>query len=142
MQRDRVYYVAVRVLKEAVTCGREELASLGTCFGKFTKTRRFRLQITALDYLAQFAKYKIWIKPQGEMSFLYGNHILKAHIGRMTENVPKYQGVVIYSMSDVPLGFGVAAYATKECRKVEPTAIVCFHQADVGEYLRTEQEIA
>lgn len=74
------------------------------------------------------------------MSFLYGNHILKAHIGRMTENVPKYQGVVIYSMSDVPLGFGVASYSTKECRKVEPTAIVTFHQADIGEYLRSEQE--
>ena len=46
----------------------------------------------------------MWIKPGGEMSFLYGNNVLKAHLGRITENTPKYHGVVFYSMSDVPLG--------------------------------------
>ncbi len=75
------------------------------------------------------------------MSFLYGNNVLKAHLGRITEDTPKYQGVVLYSMSDVPLGFGVSAYSTKECRKLEPTAIVCFHQADIGEYLRSEDTL-
>lgn len=127
------------MLKEARSSERGNLASLGTCFGKFTKkTQKFKLHITALDYLAQYAKYKVWIKPQGEMSFLYGNNILKAHLGRITENTAKYQGVVIFSMSDVPLGFGTTAYSTAECRKVDPTAIVCFRQADVGEYLRDE----
>jgi len=90
------------------------------------------------DYLAQYAKHKVWVKPNGEMSYLYGNHVLKAHLGRITENTPKYQGVVFFSMADVPLGFGVTAHSTQECRKLEPTAIVAFHQADVGEYLRSE----
>ncbi len=49
-------------------------------------------------------QYKLWVKPAGEMSFLYGNHVVKAHLGRITENTPKYQGVVVYSMSDIPLG--------------------------------------
>jgi ribosome biogenesis protein Nip4 len=40
--------------------------SIGTCFGKFTKGGKFRLSITSLDYLAKFAKNKIWLKPQGE----------------------------------------------------------------------------
>ena len=43
--------------------------SLGTCFGKFTKTGKFRLHITSLPYLAQYAKFKIWIKQNGEMPF-------------------------------------------------------------------------
>lgn len=30
--------------------------SVGTCFGKFTKTNKFRLHITALDFLAPYAK--------------------------------------------------------------------------------------
>lgn len=30
--------------------------SVGTCFGKFTKTTKFRLHITALDFLAPYAK--------------------------------------------------------------------------------------
>lgn len=35
---------------------RESLLSLGTCFGKFTKSGKFRLHITALDYVSQYAK--------------------------------------------------------------------------------------
>lgn len=50
-------------------------------------------------------------------------------------------GVVVYSMSDVPLGFGVTAKSTQECRGLDPSAIVAFHQADNGEYLRAEDEI-
>ncbi len=28
----------------------------GTCFGKFTKTKKFKLHVTCLDYLAPYAK--------------------------------------------------------------------------------------
>ncbi len=102
-------------MRKATNMGRDELISLGTCFGKFTKTRKFKLHITALDYLAQYAKvspppakkgattallqsnsiiyfnqqYKVWVKPAAEMSFLYGNHISKAGLGRITEDTPQ-----------------------------------------------------
>lgn len=66
---------------------------------------------------------------------------MKTGLGRITENTPGYTGVVIYSMADVPLGFGVTAKSTGECRSAEPNAIVVFHQADVGEYLRAEDEL-
>lgn len=114
--------------------------------------------------------YQVWIKPNGEMPFLYGNHVVKAHLGRITEDTPEHQGVVIYNMNDIPLvrafsccityaahfwkGFGVTARSTLDTRKLDPTAIVVFHQAyvvwsllltlthvydsDVGEYLRDE----
>ena len=95
----------------------------------------------ALDLLAQHGKYKMWVKPTSEMSFLYGNHLLKSGLGRVTENTPTNQGVVILSMSDVPLGFGVCAKSTQECRKADPSAVVCFHQADIGEYLRAEDDM-
>mmetsp|Transcript_16994 Transcript_16994/g.25508 ORF Transcript_16994/g.25508 Transcript_16994/m.25508 type:complete len:186 (+) Transcript_16994:41-598(+) len=141
MQKDRVYYASEKLVRRAQCVSRENLASLGVCFGKFTKTKKFRLEITALEFLAKFAQYKIWIKPGGVMSYLYGNHVLKAHLGRITENTPKNQGVVFFSMGDVPLGFGVSAYSTKECRKLQGTAIVAFHQADVGQYLRSEDSL-
>ena len=70
-----------------------------------------------------------------------GNHVTKAGLGRITEDTPKYQGVIVYNMSDVPLGFGVTARSTSETRKLEPTGIVAFHQADVGEYLRDEETL-
>lgn len=77
------------VLKVANSVGRDELHSMGTNMGKFTRTKKFRLHVTALDILAQYAKYKVWIKPTAEMAFLYGNHIIKAGLGRITENTPK-----------------------------------------------------
>uniref|UniRef100_A0A8D0BD51 Nucleolar pre-rRNA processing protein NIP7 n=1 Tax=Salvator merianae TaxID=96440 RepID=A0A8D0BD51_SALMN len=94
LHKDRVYYLSERILKMATNIPREHLVSLGTCFGKFTKTQKFRLHITALDYLAPYAK-----------------------------------------------GFGVAAKSTQECRKVDPMAIVVFHQADIGEYIRHEETL-
>jgi len=72
------------------------------------------------------------------MPFMYGNHVLKAHLGRITEDTPEHQGAIIYSMNDIPLGFGVTARSTSDCRKLDPTGIVVFHQADIGEYLRGE----
>jgi ribosome biogenesis protein Nip4 len=49
-------------------------------------------------------QYKVWVKPSSEMSFLYGNNVVKSGLGRMTEGIPKYAGVVVYSMTDIPLG--------------------------------------
>ncbi|KAJ1939695.1 60S ribosome subunit biogenesis protein NIP7 [Linderina pennispora] len=141
LQKDRVYYVSESIMRKATSVGRHNLISLGTCFGKFTKTGKFRMHITALPLLAQYAKYKVWVKPNGEMPFLYGNHIVKAHIGRVTEDTPEHQGVVIFNMADVPLGFGVSARSTVDMRKVDPTGIVVFHQSDNGEYLREEDAL-
>ena len=51
------------------------------------------------------------------------------------------QGVVVLNMADVPLGFGTASKSTAEVRKLDPQGVVAFHQADVGEYLRCEDEM-
>lgn len=83
----------------------------------------------ALLRSSPFALLKIWIKPNGEMPFLYGNHIVKAHLGKITEDTPEHQGVVVYSMADVPLGFGVTARSTIDTRKLDPTSIIVFNQA-------------
>ena len=90
-------------MKKATSISRDRLLSLGTPFGKFTHSGKFRLSITSLDYLAPYSKYKIWIKSAGEMPFLYGNHVLKTHLGRVTEDCPEHQGVVIMNMNDIPL---------------------------------------
>ena len=108
LHRDRVYYVSEKIMKQVIWCvekniqlfitflqasnvARENLISLGTCFGKFTKTRKFRLHITALDFLAPYAQHKIWAKTGAEQQFLYGHHVMKSGLGRITENTPKYQ---------------------------------------------------
>lgn len=84
---------------------------------------------------------QIWVKPSSEMSFLYGNHVLKSGLAKITENTPTNAGVVIFSLADIPLGFGVTAKSTAECRSADPGNIVALHQADVGEYLRAEDEL-
>lgn len=163
-----VYYCSEKLMRQSTNIGTDELLSIGTAVGKLTKTKKFHLRITFLDYLAQYAKvrplgsaasdrstkamahtlsilpslqYKVWIKPNSEMSFLYGNNVVKSGLGRITEGTPQYAGVVVYSMNDIPLGFGIAAQATELCKDLEPTAYVVLHQADIGEYLRVEDEM-
>ncbi|CAD7676038.1 unnamed protein product [Nyctereutes procyonoides] len=107
LHNNQVYYVSEKILKLAANISGDKLVSLGTCFGKFTKSHRFRLHVT----------------PGAEQSFLYGNHMLKSGLSRITENT--CQGVMVYSMAD----------STQDCSKVDPMATVAFHQADIGEYL-------
>jgi 60S ribosome subunit biogenesis protein NIP7 len=161
VQKDRVYYVRESLANLATSVARESLLSLGTCLGKFTKTGKFRMHITSLDVIAPHARYKVWVKANGEMPFLYGGHVVKAHVGRWSEDCPEHQGVVVLSMNDTPLvsrllngqekgldglltfsqGFGVTARSTAEGRRLDPTGIVVFRQADCGEYLRDEDTL-
>lgn len=60
----------------------------------------------------------------------------KSGLARMTEGTPQYAGVVVYNMSDVPLGFGVAAQSTQHCQTLDVQSNVVLHQADIGDYLR------
>lgn len=141
LHKSRCYYISEKRMRLAAAIPRKKLVSLGTCFGKFTKTNKFRLHITALEYLAQYAVYKIWIQKKGEMSYLYGNNIVSAHVSKMSEGIPEHQGVVIYSVNDTPLGFAVTAKSSVDLKKSQPTDIIAFHQADIGEYLRNEDDL-
>ena len=132
------YWIQV---KHATAIPRDQLVALGCMFGKFTKSKKFRLHVTCLDYMAQHAMHRVWVKPSAEQSFLYGNHVLKVGLGRITEDTPRYHGVVVLNMSDVPLGFGTMARPTPEIRKLDPQGIVAFNQADAGEYLRGEGDL-
>eukprot|EP00434_Breviolum_minutum_P032832 symbB.v1.2.029039.t1/scaffold3137.1/size62610/1 len=51
LHKERVFYMSERLLKHAGHIPKKELLSAGVCIGKFTHSRKFRLQITALDYL-------------------------------------------------------------------------------------------
>lgn len=142
LHKERVYYLSERLMRSAATVSRDDLVCMGVCFGKFTKSRAFRLKVTALATVTAHARYKVWLKPSAEMSFLYGNHVLKTGVARMTEAIPQYAGVVVLSLSDIPLGFGRAAHATDKAKDLDPTGVVVLHQADIGEYLREENTMA
>lgn len=62
LQKDRVYYVSEESMRLSISVARPNLVSLGTCFGKFSKSGKFKLHITALDYIAKYAKYKVRIQ--------------------------------------------------------------------------------
>ena len=58
MIKDRVFYLSEAQMKLASNIGRENLLSIGTCFGKFTKNDKFRLHVSCLDYISQYAKVR------------------------------------------------------------------------------------
>lgn len=59
LHKDKVFYVSESSMRLGISVARPNLVSLGTCFGKFSKSGKFKLHITALDYVAQYAKYKV-----------------------------------------------------------------------------------
>ena len=56
LMKDRCYYISETQMKAANNVSRDNLLHVGTCIGKFTKSGKFRLHITALEYLSQYAK--------------------------------------------------------------------------------------
>ena len=104
----RVYYLRLSVANLATSIPRANLLSVGICVGKFTKTGKFRIHVTALEVIAPHARYKVWIKQNGEMPFMYGGNVVKAHVGRWSEDCPEHQGVVVFNMDDTPLVSAIA----------------------------------
>lgn len=43
-------------MRKATNIASDKLISFGTCFGKFSKTLKFRLHVTALTYLGPYAE--------------------------------------------------------------------------------------
>jgi 60S ribosome subunit biogenesis protein NIP7 len=143
LQKDRVFILSEELAKQAAHIPRKALMCAGTMIGRFTHSKKFRLQVTALDAIAGLAKHKVWLKAGGEQSFLYGNHVVKAHMKKITEEVVANSGVIVYSdTGDMPIGFGAMAKSVADCRGMAgPESIVLYHQAECGEYLRDEREL-
>ena len=62
LHRDRVFYVSEEIMRRASNIAHDQLITLGTCFGKFSRTLKFKLHITALTYLGPYAEFKVWLK--------------------------------------------------------------------------------
>ena len=76
------------------------------------------------------------------MSFLYGNHISKNGVARVTSDIPQYGGVVVFNSNDLPLGFGLLSQPQERFSLLGPSDQVILHQADIGEFLRDEDELS
>ena len=142
LQKERVFLLSQDLTNQAAHIPRKSLMCAGTMLGRFTHSKKFKLQVTALDAMAGLAKHKVWLKAGGEQSFLYGNHVVKAHMKKITEEVMANSGVIVLSdTGDMPIGFGAMAKSVADCRGAGPESIVLYHQADCGEYLRDEREL-
>lgn len=141
LHNNRIWYMPKSLARLASCVAKDNLMGIGTMIAKVTHGGHMRIQITALELIAQYAPFKLWVKPNQEQSFMYGNNVTRAGLGRITEDTPQYQGVAVFTMADVPLGFGVTAQSTLQCRKCEMNSAVLFHESDIGEYLRDEARL-
>lgn len=141
MNNQRVFLVTDELLKACSQLGRDQIVSCGIILGKITKGENFRVSITALHTLHKYANHRVWIKSSAEMNYLYGNNALKSHIHKVSENIPMNAGVFVYTVHDVPLGFGAMAVSPTSYAKAKGGARVVLVQTDNGEYIRNERNI-
>eukprot|EP00759_Apiculatamorpha_spiralis_P050931 PhF_6_TR4996/c0_g1_i2/m.7073/K07565/NIP7; 60S ribosome subunit biogenesis protein NIP7 len=137
----RVWYLPSALEKVASQIQRKHLTAAGICIARVTHHGNIRIVVTALPIIAQYAFYKVWVKPNQEQSFVYANNLTRGGLGRVTENTPQHQGAAVFSMNDIAMGFGVTALSTLQCRRCENNSIVMFHEADIGEFIRNEDNI-
>ncbi|VEV58389.1 60S ribosome subunit biogenesis protein NIP7, putative [Plasmodium vinckei vinckei] len=138
LHRYNVHFVRADIAKQAESINKNSLISLGICIGKITKANNFFLKITSLSLMSEFCIHKIWLKESGEKNFLFGNNVLKSHLLKISDNIRKGDGVIVLSMDDNPIGFGISIRNTQDIKLLNITDIVLIHQSDVGEYLRNE----
>ena len=162
LHKDRVYYVSESSMRLAISVARHNLITLGTCFGKFSKSGKFKLHVTALDYLAQYAKHKVRLstvsqgssyssfsglgqaerrnavfiwepRPKSSPGTDNGGHSRKSRCGCSQHegySSRMYLGLFFpILLVDYSQGFGVTARSTVGTRKLDPTAILVYHQA-------------
>lgn len=138
----KILLITDGILKATSQLKRKEIISAGTIIGKFTKHDNFRITITALHALQEYALHRVWIKASAEMNFLYGNNALRSHVQKVSEDIPMNAGVFVYNHANTPLGFGILAVGPSSYAKARGGDIVVLQQADNGEYVRRELSIA
>ena len=89
VHKGRIYYVSEKLMRMATNFKGSDLLAMGTCFAKITHSGKIHLQITCVDHLAKHALHKVWLKASAEQSFLYGNHVTKQGLGRITDAAPQ-----------------------------------------------------
>ena len=141
LQGPRVFYARRDLYNKAAPLPRDAVVSVGTCLGRFTKSERFILKITALPLLVTYATDSVRVRASAEMHFVYGNHIQKTHLHRIEPETLKNAGVLVLSPNNIPLGFGVTSKAGTEIVSGDNSAIVVLRHGDTGEYLREEQSV-
>uniref|UniRef100_A0A3B0NBI2 60S ribosome subunit biogenesis protein NIP7 homolog n=1 Tax=Theileria annulata TaxID=5874 RepID=A0A3B0NBI2_THEAN len=133
LHNERVYYIRLQwdihfyenILKYVGSISSKKLISAGVCLGKFTKSKQFRLHITALEYLSYYSKNKVWLKM--DQPFLYGGNVLKKHVDQISEGIEQNAGVVVMS-KNIPLGFGITSKSTENLRNSLPDDIAVINQ--------------
>lgn len=138
LHNQKVLIVSKNHLKHTSQVSRNDLVCAGTVLGKFTKTNKFWINITAIHHLEKCSLHKIWIKSSAEMNFLYGNNILRSHMHKISSEVPQNSVVFVYNQNNTPLGFGITARSSSDIIASQGKAIIVMNQADTGLYLRNE----
>lgn len=141
LHNKRVLLINTYILKHTSNIPKLDMVYCGTVIGKFTKNENFRISISSVHVLSQYAVNKVWIKKSAEMNFVYGNNALKSHVHRMSDSVPLNSGVFVYNQNDVCLGYGVSAIRPDKYADSKGYQLVVIRQGDTGEYIRNEQLI-
>ncbi|KRH94216.1 Ribosome biogenesis protein NIP7 [Pseudoloma neurophilia] len=136
-----VFLLTENEFKKISNIPQKNIILVGKHLGKFTRSDRFFLKISALNILEQYASRKVWIKWSAEMNFLYGNNVSKSHVLKTSEDIGKNEVVFLYNPKDTLLGYGITTRDNRSFEKADHHSSYIIRQCDKGEFLREEQSI-
>ena len=142
-----VYLVKKSVLKTLSNIPKKLIYGVGTHVGKVTRGKQVLLSVGFLKVLEKHSTKKVFLTENKEAFFLHGNNVLKGMIEHMDKETKKNDKVVIYKNLKrkefaFPIGLGTSNVASTELEHIVDNArLAIYWNADVGEYLRKQQEL-
>ncbi|BFU20411.1 hypothetical protein EHI2019_000987200 [Entamoeba histolytica] len=107
------------------------------CF-RLQKDRVYYVRLSIAEQATTIGRENLLSLGTSETSFLYGNHLVKNGISKITDNMARNIGCVMFNENDIANGFGTTACSSVEYSRISATGIVCYNQGELGEYLREE----
>ncbi|BFZ08326.1 hypothetical protein BsWGS_11365 [Bradybaena similaris] len=117
LHKDLVYYMCEELQKISSSATHDSLLSIGSCFGKFTKSGKFHLHVTALHNLAPSAKHKV-VEIECQAAILVWSPCDEIRCWMYNGRAEQYLVVIVYNMNDQHLGFGVSEKTHSSIRKL------------------------
>jgi len=138
IQKKRIFFSSLSLYSRIFNFSKKRIGSFGICVGRFSHSKKLKFLIPLLNMLLKYkGLFSAFLKTEGEKSFLFGKHVEKKNVSKLSKNVFKNDGIVLFNKNKIAIGFGEALKSIVFIPKLDLRRILFVNQGDTGLYVRS-----
>lgn len=138
VQKNRIFFSSLFLYSRIFNFAKKRIGSFGICIGRFSHSRKLKFLIPFLNLLLKNkGVFSAVLNGEGEKSFLFGKHVEKKNVSKISKNIFKNDGIVLFSKNKIPIGFGETLKSIVFIAKFDSKMILFINQGDTGLYVRS-----